>query len=127
MAALAVAPAAEANTLLEALKWHVARNPNRPHVTILQDENIVFATITMRQLAKSARDVAAGLIASDVAPGDRIALMLPTGADFFVAFFGTLYAGAVPVPIYPPMQLAQLEDYLAGRQQFCAMRRPKYS
>ena len=38
--------------------------------------------------------------------------MLPTGTDFFTAFFGILYTGAVPVPIYPPMQLSQLEDYL---------------
>ena len=59
--------------------------------------------------------LAAGLIERDVMPGDRVALMLPTGADFFVAFFGILYAGAVPVPIYPPMQRAQIEDY-ARRQ-----------
>lgn len=38
--------------------------------------------------------------------------MLPTGAEFFTAFFGILSAGAVPVPIYPPMQLSQLEGYL---------------
>jgi 1-acyl-sn-glycerol-3-phosphate acyltransferase len=107
-----VEPATEANTLVQALEWHVARNPDRPHVTVLQDENLVLATITYAQLARSARDVAGGLISSDVAPGDRVALMLPTGAEFFAAFFGTLYAGAVPVPIYPPMQLSQLEDYL---------------
>ena len=45
-------------------------------------------------------------------PGDRIALMLPTSRDFFVAFFAILYAGAVPVPIYPPMRLSQLEEHL---------------
>ena len=38
--------------------------------------------------------------------------MLPTSLDFFVAFFGILYAGAIPVPIYPPMRLSQLEDHL---------------
>ena len=38
--------------------------------------------------------------------------MLPTGVEFFVAFFGILYAGAIPVPIYPPMRLSQLEDHL---------------
>src|SRR5208337_4671479 len=48
----------------------------------------------------------------DIVPGDRVALMLPTGIDFFVAFFGILYAGAIPVPIYPPMRLSQLEDHL---------------
>jgi acyl-CoA synthetase (AMP-forming)/AMP-acid ligase II len=37
--------------------------------------------------------------------------MLPTGIDFFSAFFGILYVGAVPVPIYPPMQRSQIEDY----------------
>ncbi|TIU98790.1 MAG: fatty acyl-AMP ligase, partial [Mesorhizobium sp.] len=39
-------------------------------------------------------------------------LMLPTSLDFFSAFFGILYAGAVPVPIYPPMRLSQIEDHL---------------
>jgi 1-acyl-sn-glycerol-3-phosphate acyltransferase len=38
--------------------------------------------------------------------------MLPTSIDFFTAFFGILYAGAIPVPIYPPMRLSQLEDHL---------------
>ena len=107
-----VAPAAEAKTMVEALEWHVARNPDRPHVTVLQDENIVLATMTYGELSKAARAVAAGLIARDVVPGDRVALMLPTGTEFFAAFFGILYTGAVPVPIYPPMQLSQLEDYL---------------
>ena len=109
---LAIVPPAEAKTLIETLEWHVARNPDRPQVTVLQDENDVIATITYGELAKAARQLASGLIARDVVPGDRVALMLPTGVDFFVAFFGTLYAGAVPVPIYPPMQLSQLEDYL---------------
>jgi len=109
---IGVTPAVEARTMVEALEWHVARNPDRPHVTVLQDENVVLATLTYAELSKMARTVASGLIALDVAPGDRVALMLPTSIDFFAAFFGILYAGAVPVPIYPPMQLSQLEDYL---------------
>ncbi len=111
-AAEMVVAAIEAKTLVEALEWHVARNPNRLHVTVLQDENIVTASMTYRELDKAARAVAFGLIARDVTPGDRVALMLPTGVEFFAAFFGILYTGAVPVPIYPPMQLSQLEDYL---------------
>ena len=38
--------------------------------------------------------------------------MLPTGSEFFAAFYGALYAGCVPVPLYPPARLAQLEDHL---------------
>ena len=112
IAAQPVVGAAEAKTLIEVLEWHVARNPDRVHVTVLQDESTVLATMTYGELAQAARAVAAGLIARDVAPLDRVALMLPTGTEFFAAFLGTLYAGAVPVPIYPPMQLSQLEEYL---------------
>ncbi len=68
--------------------------------------------MTYRQLAESARSLASALIAKDVVPGDRIALMLTTSLEFFAAFFGILYAGAVPVPIYPPARLSQLEDHM---------------
>src|SRR6516165_5827252 len=107
-----VAAAMGAKTMVEALEWHVARHPDRRHVAVLQDESTTLATMTYGELATAARAVAAGLIAHDIGPGDRVALMLPTGTDFFTAFFGILYTGAVPVPIYPPMLLSQLEEYL---------------
>lgn len=44
--------------------------------------------------------------------GDRVALIFPTGREFFDAFFGSLLAGAVPVPLYPPVRLGRLEEYL---------------
>jgi 1-acyl-sn-glycerol-3-phosphate acyltransferase len=111
----AIPAATEAKTLIEVLESHVAQHPDRLHVTVLEDEQTVLATMSYGELAKAARAAAAGLIARDVAPGDRVALMLPTGTDFFTAFLGILYAGAVPVPIYPPMQRSQIEDY-ARRQ-----------
>ena len=111
--ALPLVPAAtEARTLIGILEWHVARHPDRLHVTVLEDDVTTLATMTYRELAEAARELAQGLIERDVVPGDRIALVLPTSRDFFVAFFGILYAGAVPVPIYPPMRLSQLEEHL---------------
>jgi len=120
-----VAPAAEARTIVDALEWHVARNPDRVHVTVLQDESTVLATMTYGELAKAAKAVAASLIAHDVVPGDRVALMLPTGTEFFAAFFGILYSGAVPVPIYPPMQMSQLEDYLRRQARILRNAEPR--
>jgi 1-acyl-sn-glycerol-3-phosphate acyltransferase len=102
----------EARTLVEVLEWHVAHHPDRVHVTLFDDELNTLGTLTYGQLADAGRRVAAGLIARDIVPGDRIALMLPTGLEFFIAFFGILYAAAVPVPIYPPARLAQIEDHL---------------
>jgi len=57
--------------------------------------------------------VAAALAARGVEPGDRVALVFPTGIEFFDAFFGILYAGAVPTPLYPPVRLGRLDEYHA--------------
>jgi 1-acyl-sn-glycerol-3-phosphate acyltransferase len=107
-----VPAASEARTLIEVLEWHTAQHPGRLHLTVLQDEATVLGSLTYAELAARARAIARGLIARDVAPGDRVALMLPTSIDYFITFFGILYAGAVPVPIYPPMRLSQIEDHL---------------
>ncbi len=107
------APAAsEARTLIDVLEWHVARHPDRLHLTVLEDARTTIGALTYGELAERARRVAAGLVSRDIAPGDRVALMLPTSPEFFVVFFAILYAGATAVPIYPPMRMAQLEEHL---------------
>ena len=58
-----------------------------------------------------ARTTAGRLIATGIGPGDRVALVYPTGPAFFDAFFGALLAGAVPVPLYPPVRLGRLDEY----------------
>ncbi|HEX6861597.1 MAG TPA: AMP-binding protein, partial [Thermoanaerobaculia bacterium] len=57
--------------------------------------------------------VAGGLAAAGIAPGDRVVLVFPTGIEFFDGFFGALLAGAVPVPLYPPVRLGRMAEYLA--------------
>ncbi|MBI3504280.1 MAG: fatty acyl-AMP ligase [Proteobacteria bacterium] len=61
-----------------------------------------------------ARRVAGALAERGVRPGDRVAMVLPTGPDFMDAFFGTLLAGAVPVPLYPPVRLGRMDEYVRG-------------
>jgi 1-acyl-sn-glycerol-3-phosphate acyltransferase len=109
-----------AKTLTEMLDWHVENHPDHLHVTVLQDENTVLGTMSYRDLQTAARAVAQGLISRDIVPGDRIAMMLPTSTDFFASFFGILYAGAVPVPIYPPARMAQIEEHM--RRQIVILR-----
>lgn len=107
-----VPAASAARTLIEVLDWHAERHGDRLHLTVLQDEATVLGGLTYGELAARAKMVALGLIGRDVSPGDRVGVMLSTSIEFFVAFFGILYAGAIPVPIYPPMRLSQLEDHL---------------
>jgi fatty acid CoA ligase FadD32 len=35
-------------------------------------------------------------------PGDRVAILCPQNLDYLIAFFGTLYAGRVAVPLFDP-------------------------
>jgi 1-acyl-sn-glycerol-3-phosphate acyltransferase len=63
-------------------------------------------------LHAKALQVAAGLQAALVQPGQAVAIMLPTSRDYFFSFLGVLLAGAIPVPMYPPPRLSQLEEHL---------------
>jgi 1-acyl-sn-glycerol-3-phosphate acyltransferase len=100
-----------ASTLIDALDWHVGATPERTHIRIL-DESGSPEDVTYQALHKEAAAVAAGLLARDVMPGDTVAIMLPTGREYFVTFAGVVLAGAVPVPIYPPARPSQLADHL---------------
>ena len=63
------------------------------------------------EVHERAARVAGGLRALGIRRGDRVALVFPTSPGFFDAFFGVLIAGAVPVPLYPPVRLGRLEEY----------------
>ncbi len=96
-------------SLTAVLAWHSESQGGRAHI-YLSDGDREQAPITYAELQVRARRVAAGLQAKGLEPGQRIGLMLPTGADFFAAFFGVMIAGGAPVPIYPPWRLQRLEE-----------------
>ena len=110
-AAAAAAAPLGARTLLEATEWWAAREPGRTHI-LLTGSAAAPGPISFGALRAAAVAVAAGLRARGVRAGDTVALMLPTGREFFAAFYGALYAGAVPVPLYPPTRASQIESHL---------------
>jgi acyl-CoA synthetase (AMP-forming)/AMP-acid ligase II len=54
-----------------------------------------------------------------IEPGQRVLLLFPAGLEFIVAFFASLYAGAIPVPCYPPARRAIDWTRLAGIDADC--------
>ena len=106
-------------TLPEVLAWHADRTPARAHIEFYDDYGSGL-TLTYDDLWQAARAVAHGLCERGVTPGERIALMLPTGRDYFCAFYGALMCGAIPVPIYPPVRRAQLEEHLRRQSRILA-------
>lgn len=98
-------------TLVEVFDEHLRHQPHRTLVT-LYGEGDAHAALSYADLHRDAVALAAGLQALGLVKGDSVAIMLPTGREFFAAFFGALVAGCVPVPLYPPARPSQLEDHL---------------
>jgi len=105
---------ADAQTLVEVLRFHAEAHPERTHIFLRQEDG-AETPISYGALWDRAMTIAAGLHERGVGHGQSVALMLRTDAAFFDAFFGTLLAGGVPVPIYPPFRLDRIEEY-AERQ-----------
>ncbi len=100
-----------ADNLIQVLDAHAQQSPDQVHILLYGDRPDP-QPITYADLRQEALRVAGGLQAAGLATGQRVALMLPTGIDYFTGFFGVLLAGGVPVPIYPPARPEQLEDHL---------------
>jgi len=66
-----------------------------------------FADLKRDACADAARLVAAG-----ARPGDRVALIAETSADFVRLFFGAIYAGALPTPLPLPTSFGGREAYV---------------
>ena len=100
-----------AETLVQALKHHVTTHPDRPHIRLYSDED-EGRVITYGQLWQGAEQVARGLQQHGLNSGESVLIMLPTGCEYFYSFFGVLLAGGVPVPVYPPGRIKQIEEHL---------------
>ncbi len=61
---------------------------------------------------KEAKRIGASLQAMGLAKGDRVALVLNSPEDFVLTFLGTIVAGLMPVPLYPPLALGRMDNYL---------------
>jgi long-chain acyl-CoA synthetase len=53
-------------------------------------------------------EMAAGLVAIGLEPGDRVALVAENGADWALAYYGTVLAGGTSVPIYYELKPAEI-------------------
>ncbi len=101
----------QAQTLIEVLDWHAARHPDQLQIH-LYDQDEREHDLSYAELKAGAEAVTVGLVDGGLEPGQTVAIILPTGRDYFFSFYGILIAGGIPVPIYPPLRLAQLEDHM---------------
>lgn len=83
-----------ARSLMEMFLASVERHPDAECVVVLDGERVTY-----RQLWDRSARVAGGLRAAGVRAGDRVANRYGNGLEWCLAFWGTLMAGAVVVPV----------------------------
>jgi fatty-acyl-CoA synthase len=96
-------------TVVEALLETASRDAARGY-TFVSDEGQTF--LSFADLAERAAAVAAALHRQGLRRGDRVALALPDTIEFVTTFLGAMFAGMIPVPMYPPLRAGQLGHYL---------------
>jgi long-chain acyl-CoA synthetase len=82
------------DSLVAMLRSSVVASPRAEALAQVGGERVSY-----RELWDRAARVSGGLRAAGIAPGDRVAIALPNGIDWMLAFFGGLMAGAIVVPV----------------------------
>ena len=96
--------------LLDILTYRAQYQPDKQAYIFLQDGEKESANLTYGELHKQASSIASHLQSFK---GERALLLYPSGLEFITTFFGCLYAGIVPVPLYPPRRNHNLSRLLS--------------
>jgi acyl-CoA synthetase (AMP-forming)/AMP-acid ligase II len=103
----------EAETLIEVLEHRARHRKDALCCTVIEHRQ--EHTLSFGRLYEGIRQAAAALRDSGLEPGERVAMMLPTGVDFLLTFFGAQLAGLVPAAIAPPFMPRQMEYYIKDK------------
>ncbi len=106
-------------TLVDLLTQRAAQYGENLAFTFSRDgDEHEISQATYGELDRRARQIAADLQGQG-ASGQRVLVLCPPGLDFIASFFGCLYAGAIAIPVHPPMRehlLPRVESIIADVQ-----------
>ncbi|MEH0147290.1 long-chain fatty acid--CoA ligase [Corynebacterium sp. Q4381] len=82
----------------------------QPHLVLYsRPRNYEWVSVTAGEFIEEVFEVAKGLIAAGVAPGDRVAIFSSTRYEWALVDYAIWAAGAVTVPIYPTSSTHQIQ------------------
>ena len=99
--------------LTDAMFERAARDPGAVAMRRKSAAGNGWQDVTARQFADDVTALAKGLMAAEIAAGDRVALLSRTRYEWTVADYAIWSAGAVTVPIYETSSAEQVEWILA--------------
>lgn len=81
-----------------------------PHLVLYyRPRNYEWVSVTAAEFLEEVYEVAKGLIAAGVEPGDRVAILSSTRYEWSLVDFAIWAAGAASVPIYPSSSMHQIQ------------------
>ena len=90
-------------SLVDLLRYRAENQGSRTAFQFLKNGQEEDRALTFATLDQKARDIAAHIHEWVPEPkGRTVVLLYPNALDFITAFFGCLYAGAIPVPAFAP-------------------------
>jgi long-chain acyl-CoA synthetase len=96
-------------TAVELWKRRLAATPEWVAFRYFDPANNAWQGMTFREADAAAREIAAGLVARGLVPGDRVCLLSQTRLEWVLCDIAILLAGGVTVPIYASNTAEQCE------------------
>ena len=103
------------------LQAAAAARPDQPVVRL--NERV----LCYRGLDRAARGMAASLRDRGIAPGDKVALMIPNVPEFTIGYFGILYAGCTVVPLNVLLSAPEVAYHLEDSDARLLLAHPLFS
>ena len=113
------APAPDEPATLVDVFTGVARRHKRPD-TLNYKSGERWIPISSDEMLQRAHSIAAGLHAIGVKPGDRVALLSESRVEWTLTDAGSIFAGAIDVPIYPTLTPPQVR-YILNDSGACVL------
>lgn len=98
--------------ITDLLIQRASKTPNLP-LFAREETPGVWTNVSCESFLEQVKDLARGLIASGIKPGDAVAIMSRTRYEWTLIDFAIWFAGAVSVPIYETSAPAQIEWVLS--------------
>jgi acyl transferase domain-containing protein/acyl-CoA synthetase (AMP-forming)/AMP-acid ligase II/NADPH:quinone reductase-like Zn-dependent oxidoreductase/NADP-dependent 3-hydroxy acid dehydrogenase YdfG/acyl carrier protein len=96
-----VGPNCRCNSIVEILRHRSKSEAERLAFIFLSQDGTELCRFDYKRLDQRVRAIAACLQQEEVV-GQRVLIAVPSGPHYVASFYACLYAGAIPVPIYPP-------------------------
>jgi fatty-acyl-CoA synthase len=112
---------ADFSTLKEALEYSAR---SRAGFNFYSGRGELIDVLPYRDLRDQAESLARRMLRAGLRPGERVAILAETSADFVRAFCASQYAALVPVPLPAPAAFAGRQNYIKHINPMLASARP---